>query len=155
MGDWVAHPSNTATRRILVTYFFLAAVSREGSPEPPGIKMNNFILCPIIIIFRMNNPSSRVQWSLFFLCFLPPLAECSCKPKVQVQESLWSHCKPIIISLSHQQKWSLFNVHVQQDRRPATKIDLRARSMGVCDFTYLVMKIWLHCNLVLMYQWWL
>jgi hypothetical protein len=31
MGDWVAHPSNTAARRILVTYSFLAVVSREGS----------------------------------------------------------------------------------------------------------------------------
>jgi hypothetical protein len=30
--------------------------------------------------------------------------------------------------------------------------DLRARSMCVCDFAYLVMKIWPHCNLVLMYQ---
>jgi nitrous oxide reductase len=29
--------------------------------------------------------SSCVQWSLFSLCFLLPLAECSCKPKVQVK----------------------------------------------------------------------
>jgi hypothetical protein len=37
-----------------------------------------------------------------------------------------------------------------------SKIDgLRARSMCVCDFAYLLMKIWPHCNLVLMYQWWL
>jgi hypothetical protein len=66
--------------------------------------------------------SSCVQWSLFFLCFLPPLAEGSCKPKVQVQEALWSHCKPGISSLSHQQKWSLSDDHVQQDRWPASKI---------------------------------
>jgi hypothetical protein len=33
--------------------------------------------------------------------------------------------------------------------------DLRARSMCVCDFAYLVMKICPHCNFVLMYQWWL
>jgi hypothetical protein len=39
-GDWVAHPSNTAARRILVTYPLLVAVSGEGSPEPPGIRMN-------------------------------------------------------------------------------------------------------------------
>jgi hypothetical protein len=38
-GDWVAHPSNTAARRILVTYPLLAAVSGKGSPEPPGIRM--------------------------------------------------------------------------------------------------------------------
>jgi hypothetical protein len=38
-GDWVAHPSNTAARRILVTHPLLAAVSGEGSPEPPGIRM--------------------------------------------------------------------------------------------------------------------
>jgi hypothetical protein len=38
-GDWVAHPSNTATKRILVTYPFHVAVSGEGSPEPPGIRM--------------------------------------------------------------------------------------------------------------------
>jgi hypothetical protein len=78
--------------------------------------MNNFILCPMIIVMRMNNPSSCVQWLLFL--------ECSCKPKVQVQKALWSHCKPGINSLSHQQRWSLFNDHVQQDRRPASKIDV-------------------------------
>jgi hypothetical protein len=95
--------------------------------------MNNFIMCPLIIVFKMNTPSSCVQWSLFFLCFLPPLAECSCKPKVQVQKVLWSHCKLGINSLSHQQRWSLFYDHVQQDRRPTSKIDdLRARSMCVC-----------------------
>jgi hypothetical protein len=27
----------------------------EGSPEHPGIRMNNFIMCPMIIVFRMNN----------------------------------------------------------------------------------------------------
>jgi hypothetical protein len=37
----------------------------------------------------------------------------------------------------------------EQDRRPASKIDV-----CVCDFAYLIMKIWPHCNLVLMYQWW-
>jgi hypothetical protein len=99
--------------------------------------MNNFILCPMIIVFRMNNPSSFVQWSL--------------ETKVQVQKALWSYCKT-----SHQQRWSLFNDHVQQDWRPASKIDdLRAWSMCVCDFAYLVMKIWPHRNLVLMYQLWL
>jgi hypothetical protein len=50
---------------------------------------------------------------------------------VQVQEALCSHCKPRISSLSHQQKWSLFDDHVQQDWRPASKIDLWARSMCV------------------------
>jgi hypothetical protein len=60
-GYWVAHPSNTVAERILVTYSFRVAVSGEGSPEPPGIRMNNFILCPMIIVFRMNNPSSCVQ----------------------------------------------------------------------------------------------
>jgi hypothetical protein len=84
MGDWIAHPSNTAARRILVTYSFHAAVSGEGNPEPPGIRMNNFILCPMIIVCKMNNLSCRVQWSLFFLYFLP-LVECSWKPKVQVK----------------------------------------------------------------------
>jgi hypothetical protein len=39
-GDWVAHPSNTAARRILLTYPLLAAVSGEGSPKPPSIRMN-------------------------------------------------------------------------------------------------------------------
>jgi hypothetical protein len=43
MGDWVAHPSNTAARRILVTYSLLAAVSEEGSPEPPSIRKNKSI----------------------------------------------------------------------------------------------------------------
>jgi hypothetical protein len=45
-------------------------------------------------------------------------------------------------------------VEGEQDRRPASKIDLRAISIYVCDFAYFVMKIWPHCNL-LMYQWWL
>jgi hypothetical protein len=33
--------------------------------------------------------------SLFFRppCFVPPLAKGSCKPKVLVQDALWSHCK--------------------------------------------------------------
>jgi hypothetical protein len=44
---------------------------------------------------------------------------------------------PGIKSLSRQQKWSLFDDHVQQDRRPASKIDV-----CVCDFAYLVIKIW-------------
>jgi hypothetical protein len=73
-GDWVAHPSDTAARRIFVTYLLLVVVSREGSPEPPGIRMNNFILCPMIIVFGMNNPSSFVQRSL--------------ETKVQVQKAL-------------------------------------------------------------------
>jgi hypothetical protein len=38
-GDWVAHPSNIAARRILVKYPLLAVVSGEGSPEPPSIRM--------------------------------------------------------------------------------------------------------------------
>jgi nitric oxide reductase large subunit len=33
--------------------------------------------------------------------------------------------------------------------------DLRSRSMCVWYFACLVMKIWPHCNLVLMYRWWL
>jgi hypothetical protein len=42
-----------------------------------------------------------------------------------------------------------------KNKPKASKInDLRARSICVCGFAYLVMKIWLHCNL-LMYQWWL
>jgi hypothetical protein len=40
MCDWVAHPSNTAARNILVTYLLLVPVFVEGSPEPPGIKKN-------------------------------------------------------------------------------------------------------------------
>jgi hypothetical protein len=38
---------------------------------------------------------------------------------------------PGIKSLSRQQKWSLFDDHVQHDRRPTSKIDLRARSICV------------------------
>jgi hypothetical protein len=40
LEGWVAHPSNTTARRILVTYPLLVAMSGEGSPEPPGIRMN-------------------------------------------------------------------------------------------------------------------
>jgi hypothetical protein len=128
MGDWVGHPFDTVARRILVTYPLLAAVSGVGSPEPPGIRMNNFIMCPMIIVFRMNNLMEFILCPMIIIfpttCFLPPLAEGSCKPKVQVQDALWSHCKPGIKTLSHQQKWSLFDDHVQQDRRPASKIDV-------------------------------
>jgi hypothetical protein len=68
-GDWVAHPSNTAARRILVIYSFLVAVSGVGSPKPPGIRMNNFIPCPMIIVFRMNNRSSFVNGHYFSYTF--------------------------------------------------------------------------------------
>jgi hypothetical protein len=40
MGDWVAHPSNTAARKILVIYSLLTAVSGEGSTKPPDIRKN-------------------------------------------------------------------------------------------------------------------
>jgi hypothetical protein len=40
MGDWVAHPSSTASRKILVINSLLVAVSGEGSPKPPGIRKN-------------------------------------------------------------------------------------------------------------------
>jgi hypothetical protein len=107
-GDCLAHPSNIATGRILVTYSFRVAVSGEGSPEPPSIRMNNFILCPTIIVFKMNNPSSCVQWSLFFLCFLLPLTECSCKPKVQIKLGSF------VVSL---QSWNQFS-------EPSTEMEL-------------------------------
>jgi hypothetical protein len=134
-GDWDAHPSNTATRRILVTYSFLVAVSGEGSPELPGIRMNNFILCPMIIVFRMNNPSSFVHdhWK---------------------QKCRFRKLCGLIASLA-------INGDGAYSTTTGNKIDdLRARSMTceqkrcvcVCDFAYLVMKIWPHCNLVLMYQ---
>jgi hypothetical protein len=145
MGDWVAHPCNTAAKRILVTYFFLAAVSWEGSPEPLGIKVNNFILCPMIIVFGMNNPSSCVQWLLFFLCFLHPLAECSCKPKVQVKLGSF------VVSLQARNQFSKPSTkmeHVQWPR--AARSTTCEQDRFVCDFAYLVMKIWPHCNLVLM-----
>jgi hypothetical protein len=132
MGDWVAHLSNTAARRILVTYPLLAAVSGEGSPEPPSIRKNKpmesmlqlFLHAWAFFAFPFSSrrryffkgyvstlsisfscvhlkyvEEARIWMehisSLFFLppCFPPPLAEGSCKPKVQVQDALWSHCK--------------------------------------------------------------
>jgi hypothetical protein len=150
MGDWVAHPSNKAARRILVMYSFRVAMSGEGSPEPHGIRMNNFILCPIIIVLRMNNPSSYVQWSLFFLCFLLPLAKCSCKPKVRVKLG------SIVVSSQARNQFCRPSKNGACSMTTCSKIDdLRARSMCVCDSAYLIMKIWPHCNLVLMHQWWL
>jgi hypothetical protein len=179
MGDWVAHPSNTAARRILVTYFFIAAVSGECSPEPPGIRMNNFIWCPMIIVFKMNNPSACVQWSLFFLCFLLPLAECSCKPKVQVKLGSF------VVSLQARNQFSKPSTkmeHVQwpraarlttceQDQCVCVVLHISSWRYGhivtlfwcinddcnlcLCDFSYRMMNIQPHCNLILMYQWWL
>jgi hypothetical protein len=177
MGDWVAHPSNTTAKRIFVTYSFRAAVSGEGSPEPPGVRMNNFILCPMIIVFRMNNASSCVQWSLFFLCFLLPLAECSCKPKVQVELGRF------VVSLQARNKFYKPSTKMElvqwpratrlttcrQDRCECMILHILSWRYGrivtlfwcinddcnlcVCDFSYRVMKIWPHCNLALMYQW--
>jgi hypothetical protein len=149
MGDWVAHPSNTAAKRILVTYFFLAAMTGEGIPEPPGTRMNNFILCPMIIVFRMNNPTE------FILCpmiIIFPMLSPSTRGKLLQTKSAGSGSFVISLQannqfLSHQQKWSLIDDHVQEDQRLARKIDV-----CVCDFVYLIMMIWPHCNLVLMYQ---
>jgi hypothetical protein len=56
----------------------------------------------------MNNPSSCVQWSLFFLCFLLPLAKCSCKPKVQVKLGSF------VVSLQARNQFS----------KPSTKMEL-------------------------------
>jgi hypothetical protein len=50
-------------------------------------------------------------------------------------------------SISHHEE----QVEGKQDRWPVSKIDLRARSVCVCYFAYLVMKMWPHCNLLLMY----
>jgi hypothetical protein len=63
-GDWVAHPSNTVARRILMTNSFLVAMSGVGSPEPPGIRMNNFILCPRSLFsgWTILHPLSNDHW---------------------------------------------------------------------------------------------
>jgi hypothetical protein len=151
MGDWVANPSNTATRRILVPYFFHAAVCEEGSPEPPSIRMNNFILCSMIIVFRMNNPMEFILCPIIiiFPMLSPSTRVMHLQTKVQVQEALWSHCKSRISSLSHQQKWSLFNDHVQHDRRLASNIDLRARSMCVCVILHI--SSWRYGHIVILF----
>jgi hypothetical protein len=121
--DWVAHPSNTTARRILVTYSFHVVVSGVGSPKPPDIRMNNFILCPMIIVFKMNNPSSFVQWSLFFLCFLPPLAEGSCKQNGRFR-------KLCGLIASHESILSALNRDGAYSMTTCSKIDdMRARSM--------------------------
>jgi hypothetical protein len=36
MGDWVAHPSSTVARKILMIY----QLWEGGSPEPPGVRKN-------------------------------------------------------------------------------------------------------------------
>jgi hypothetical protein len=112
MGDWVAHPSNTAANRILVTYPLLTAVSGQSSPEPLGIRMNKPIESLLQLLSHLGSykPKLGLQNPTEFIVCPMIIA-------------LWSHCKPGISSLSHQQKWSLFNDHVQQDRRPVSKID--------------------------------
>jgi hypothetical protein len=69
----------------------------------------------------MNKPSSCVQWSLFFLCFLLPLAECSCKPKVQVMLGSF------VVSLQAKNQFS----------KPSTEMELvqwpRAARSTTCD----------------------
>jgi hypothetical protein len=81
----------------------------------------------MIIVFRMTNPMEFILCPMIIIfpttCFLPPLAKGSCKPKVQVQDALWSHCKPRIKSLSPAEM-ELVDNHVQQDRRSASKINV-------------------------------
>jgi hypothetical protein len=133
----------------------------------------------MIIVVRMNNPSSFVQWSLFFLCFLLPLTECSCKPKVQVKLGSF------VVSLQAMNKFSKPSTKMElvqwpraarsttceQDRCGCVILHISSWRYGrivtlfwcinddynlcVCDFAYCVMKILPHCNLVSMYQWWL
>jgi hypothetical protein len=131
----------------------------------------------------MNNPSSFVQWSLFFQCFLPPLAE--------VSSNKSAGSESFVVSLQTRNQFSKPSTEMEliqwprvarsttceKDRRPASKIDVCVilhifswrygrivtlfwcinddYNLCVCDFAYLIMKIWPHCNLVLMYQWWL
>jgi hypothetical protein len=61
MGDWVAHPSNTAARRILVTYLFLAAMSGEGSPEPKlQVKLGSFVVS-LQAKNQFSKPSTKME----------------------------------------------------------------------------------------------
>jgi hypothetical protein len=86
MGDWVAHPSNTAARRILVTYPLLAAVSGEGSLEPLGIRTNKPTESLLHLLSHLGswkpklglqNPTEFIlcQWSL--LCGQPGISSLS------------------------------------------------------------------------------
>jgi hypothetical protein len=67
--------------------------------------------------------------SLFFLphWFLPPLAEGSCKPKVQFHDALWSHCKTE----------ALFSHARNQVSNPSTEMELvrwpRAAKLMTCE----------------------
>jgi hypothetical protein len=95
--------------------------------------------------------------SLFFLppYILHPLAKGSCKPKVQVQDDLWSHCKTK----------ALFSYARNQVFKPSAEMELvrwpcAARSTtyeqdwSVCDFAYLftTRKVFISDDLLVMLQ---
>jgi hypothetical protein len=122
----------------------LALVSGEGSPEPSSIRKNK----PTESLLQLFHHT----WASF------------CFPLLLQEEGFLRDMFPPFLYLSlvlickHEEEakiWSISHYEEQgkgkQDRRPASKIDLRARSICVCDFAYLAMKIWPHCNL-LMYQ---
>jgi hypothetical protein len=125
VGDWVAHSSSTATRKILVIYSLLIAVSGEGSREPPG--------------FRKNKPTESLlqlfchTWASF------------CFPSSRCRDFLWdmfphSLYLLLVLTCKHEEEARIWSISRHEEQ-----------AEGEQD---LIMKIWLHCNL-LMYQWWL
>jgi hypothetical protein len=113
MGDWVAHPSNTTARRILVTYPLLAAVSEKVAQNllASGWTSRRKAYCSFSVTLGLLQTNLGLQNPTeFILCLMTT--------------ALWSQCKAGISSLSHQQKWSLFHDHVQQYQRPTSKIDV-------------------------------
>jgi hypothetical protein len=160
MGDWVAHPFSAATRRILVTCPCLQLCpgkvaqnllasgwtsrrkacymgSHMGSCKPKLGLQNptEFILCPMIIIFPMLSPSTRGR----------------------LLQTKSAGSGSFVVSLQARNQVSKPSTkNGAYSMTTCSKIDdLRSRSMCVWYFAYLVMKIWPHCNLVLMYRWWL
>jgi hypothetical protein len=100
--------------------------------------------------------------SLFFLppCFLPPLAEGTCKPKVQVQDALWSHCKTDALFSHARNQVSEPSAEMELVRWPRAarsttcEQDLPASKIDPWVWFCISHQIWPHYNLLLMYQWW-
>jgi hypothetical protein len=61
-----------------------------------------------------------------------------------------------VVSLQARNQFSKPSTEMKLIQWPRAAISTTCeQDQCVCDFAYLVMKIWPHCNLVLMYQWWL
>jgi hypothetical protein len=129
-------------------------------------RMNNpteFILCPMIIIFPMLSPSTRRMLlqtksagSGSFVVSLQARNQFS-NPSTEMELVQWPRVTRL--TTCEQDRCVCVILHISSWRYGRIVILFWCTNddynLCVCDFAYHAMKIWPHCNLVLMYQWWL